>query len=84
MKCPFCLADQCQSIEIPYTRFQHLGFENYYQNGKILRCSKCQLLSNILDAEKQSELNNIYESLEYSEVRITSQTYLTSEGKRVT
>jgi len=84
MECPFCFADQCQSIEIPYTRFQHLGFENYYQNGKILRCSKCQLLSNILDAEKQSELNNIYESLEYSEGKITNQTYLTSEGNRVT
>ena len=85
MKCPyFCDSVECKDIDLPFTRFQHLGFKNFYQNGKIFRCPKCQLLSNFLDAEKQRELNNIYESLEYSEVRITSQTYLTSEGKRVT
>ena len=84
MKCPYCGSEKYKTIEIPYTRFQHLSFEDFYENEIIVGCSKCQLLSNFLDAEKQRKLNNIFESLEYSEGRITSQTYLTCEGKRVT
>lgn len=85
MECPYCFEKVDEISELNFTLFRHFGFMDIKDGGHIGRCSKCQLLFNLLDAGEIEALDQLYRTSAYARSGVTNQTFLIKTyGKRAT